>query len=904
MIKFVDLYEMEQTRILITLLFLSTSFISLSGQKQKLDITGKVVDSLNKPLINATIVVVKKQDSIMLNYGLTNQEGKFKILNLDTGYLEVQVNYLGFQQKKIPLYQTGLDKEKDLGRIQLEKQSELLDEIEVTASFIPVQMKDDTIEYNAAAFKVEENAVVEGLLKKLPGVEIDKEGNIKLNGEVINQILVDGEEFFGSNPKLATQNLPADAIAKIQVFDKKSEMAAFSGVDDGNEQKAINLKLKEDRKKGFFGKMAAGYGSRERYSTNFNLNRFSKGEKLSFIVRLNNINQSGNGPGGFNMGGVSDGVNTAGNGGMNYQKTISKAVKFRGNYSFNQSKSESDRESTVQNFLTDPFLEDRLDSNKSRNGRHRMNMQLDVKMDTAHNIRFRLDGDIGERESSSASDNRISNLENELLSSSNNVNGTKSNSAGWGADLLYRRKFTKPGRTFSASVDLSGSENESTRRTISLNEFYLNVQNQDDLDSIWQYQLNGDDQFGLNIRSTFSESISKKQFLSITYAHRNTQNNNFRSVFELLSPVELLLGNELTELSNAYDRKYRYDQGKLTYRLNLEKIRFSTSLSAQKSKLIGRITSDGSIIEKSFVNFLPEGSLRWQFHQSKSLKLNYSTSVREPSLRQLQPFVDNSNPLRVYAGNPDLRPSYRHRLNLSYNSFQAFSKTHLFARINGVMTNNPIVNSKTIDSLFAQYSTPVNVDQSMNLYGNITWGKTFQSTNMRMNIGPNGSWSKSPVFVNGVQDTRYNLSTGVRITFQKSGEGNLDYGIRWSLNNTESTYEIDKLSKRSYANQSWNGNIGLKFLNKWRFESTMNYSIYGGDAFDEQQKIAIWNAHLSTKLLPNDRLELKVTLFDILNQNQGVNRSSDLNSITEERVNALSRYFMATATWSLTKMGR
>lgn len=889
--------------------FLLTTISGLTGQKQKLDISGTVVDSLNEPLINATIIVVKQQDSIMLNYGLTNQDGKFRVLNLDTGYLELQINYLGFLQKKIPLHQTGLEKAKDLGIIQLEKQSELLDEIEITASFIPVQMKDDTIEYNAAAFTVEENAVVEELLKKLPGVEVDKDGNIKANGEDVNQILVDGEEFFGSNPKLATKNLPADAIAKVQVFDKKSEMAVFSGVDDGNEQKAINLKLKADRKKGFFGKMAAGYGSRGRFTTNFNLNHFSKGEKLSFIGRLNNINQSGNGPGGFpggvNLGRSSEGVNTAGSGGMNYQKTISKAVKFRGNYSFNQSKSESDRESTVQNFLTeDPFIEDRFNSNVSKNGRHRIDTQLDWKLDTSQNIRLRMDGNFGDRESSNTSDNRISNFESELLSTSNNVNDNNSNNIGWNADLLYRRKFRKPGRNFSASFDLRGSDNESNQRTISLNEFYLNVQNQDDLDSIWQYQLNGDDQFRLNIRSTYSEPISEKQFLSITYAHQSTQNDNFRSVYELLSPDELLLGNELPELSNAYDRKYRYDQGKLTYRLNHEKIRFSSSLSIQKSKLFGRITSDGSIIEKSFLNILPEGSLRWQFHQSKSLRLRYNSSVREPSLRQLQPFVDNSNPLRVYAGNPDLRPSFRHRLNLSYNSFQAFSMTHFLARVSGVITNNPIVNSKTIDSLFAQYSTPVNVDQSMNFSGNLTWGKTFQAINLRLNIGPNGSWSKSPVFVNGLQDTRYSLSTGVRITLQKVGEGNLNYGIRWNLSNTESTYEIDQLSKRSYANQSWNGNIGLKFLKNWRFESTLRYSIYGGDAFEEQQRITIWNAHLSTKLLTNDRLQLKVTLFDILNQNQGVNRSSDLNSITEERVNALSRYFMATATWSLTKMGR
>lgn len=357
-------------------LFFFLLFSTTLLAQNRFDLQAQVVDTLGQPLNSATVMLLHQKDSVMANFGLTDSEGLFSIKKIEAGQYILQITYIGYENysKNIELNPTTGNL--DLGQIILKPAIANLNEVTVTEQHIPLRMNDDTLEYNANAFQTRPGAVVEDLLKKLPGVEVDRQGNIRAQGEQVQQVMVDGEEFFGNDPKIATKNLPADAVDKVQVFDRKSDFAEFSGIDDGNEQKTINLQLKDDKKKGYFGNITAGYGTEDRYAGKFNVNRFGKKMQTSVIGMANNINEQGFS---FNdyinfMGGIGNliaggggavrlnssdigiplgmnqnGITTTWAGGANLSYKLSKKTKLNGSYFYNNMSNVNKRTVSQQN---------------------------------------------------------------------------------------------------------------------------------------------------------------------------------------------------------------------------------------------------------------------------------------------------------------------------------------------------------------------------------------------------------------------------------------------------------------------------------------------------------------------------------------------------------------------------
>lgn len=891
--------------------FFLSSITAVEAQKQSLQVTGAVYDTTQQPLEAASIGVIKPPDSLFIGFSSSNEEGVFTITIPDTGVFEIQVSYLGFTTYRKVISNDGQQRKLNLDSIVLSKSLNLMNEVEVTSTALQIQMKEDTIEYNTAAFSIDQKDMVEDLLKKFPGLEVDEDGKITANGEEVTKILVDGEEFFSGDPKIATKNLPADAVDKVQVFDKKSEIAEFSGVDDGNEKKTINLKLKPERKRGYFGNLSLGYGSSNRYQSRVNLNRFSGANQLSFIGNFNNINQSGFDRGGFGpnqivsgpMGRMSDGFNTAGSGGINFNRKYDSSLKIRSSYFLNQSKSISDSESNTQNLLTnEPFIEDQLSMSQSSRTSHRLNGRIEYDLDTMQSIRLSVEGRLSENESTNESSNEIKNFENELLSNSENIRSNERSNTRFDIDMLYRKKFNKKGRNFSLTTEFSGSDDESIRTTISDNNFFLSQPTPEQFDSVRQYELNGDDRKAFYARSTYREPVGEKKYLSLTYTHDRTVNNNFRDVFEFL-PITESIGDPLVDLSNAYERVFSYHKGTLQYQIEGEKVQYRMSLSGQTSNLNGRITSDGSIIEKDFKHWLPSGSIRWKIDLQKHLRINYSTSVRAPSLNQLQPYIDNSDPLRVYIGNPDLLATYRHSLRINFSSFNPENSTNFYSSVSASLVENPIVTTKVIDSLFRQVTMPTNVDQSMSWRAYANYGTPIEFIGLQLNVNGNLNWSNSPVFINGVEDEREGVRTGFGLNLTRKGDHDFEYGGGWSMSRNVTQFEIDTSARRTFSSQQITARLKLRFLKRWTIGSNMNYAVYQGDSFEENQRVPIWNASVSVALLNNEQLSLRLNVFDLLAQNQGVNRSADLNAVSEVRVNSLSRYFMFSASYKLSRLG-
>ncbi len=895
---------MKNTWVIIIFWVMFQIGFSLHAQVQNLEIFGTVTDTLEEPLPGATVMVISMPDSNRVTFSTTNNHGIFTISNIAPDTLLLQIDFLGFQRKFIPFIHEGKKRKISFGNIRMQPKISNLQVVEINAPHLPMQIKEDTIEFNPTAYSVEHNAVVEELLKKLPGVEVDENGNIKINGEPISTILVDGEDFFANDPKSASKNLPADIIAKIQVFDKKSDQAKFSGVNDGKEVKAINLKLKPDRKKGYFGMASGGYGSQDRYSGNLNFNRFNKKQRASLYGRFNNTAQNRQGE--FSQYGSTfgDGFTTAGSISANYRNSLSKTFKINGSYRYSNSNNERDNQSLIRNILTaEPFNEDQSSRSRSSHSSHRMDIHIEKEIDTTQSLRLKLRGSLRDRNNVLNSNVDIYNLDDKLLSSSirNNQSGSKNSS--WSGDLLFRKRFNKKKSNFYISTEWNMADTESNQSITSLYDYLQGNPGPSVPDSIWQYQLNGDDQFRSSISSSFTEPLSENNYLSLSYYNQYSHNDNYRNVHELLSVEEVLLGEMIPELSNTYDRTYHTNRGKLSFRKNKDKNSLSLGLTLQSAKLQGKTASDGSLIKSSFLNILPEASLRFIPSKGKSLRFNYSTSIRPPTLTQLQPYRNNSNPLKIFIGNPNLKPSYSHRIRMNYNTFNQESLTNLFFNLNASFSDNPIITSKTIDTLFRQTSTPINVDHAFSTYGNFSFGKTLAKIKMRVNAGLNLRWSNSYVHVNNHPNAKTSFGKGISSSIKNTGKKDLEYRIFYNYNNTQTLYDVDKALERNYNTQSFGGSLKVKFLEKWRLNTSLNYSIYGGDAFNEKQIIPKWNTSLSTFLFDRDQLQLMISAFDLLNRNQGLSRINSLNTFVESQTTTLSRYIIISAVFSIKKFG-
>jgi len=916
-----------------TVLFFSILCLQVKGQN-KFSVEGTVTDTAALPLSAATVVLLQEKDSVLVSFTLTHQDGKFVLKKVAAGSFILQITYLGFQNfsKKISLPFEGGNY--DFGAIKLLPVSANLDEVVVKAEHIPIVFKKDTIEYNAAAFKTQPNAVVEDLLKKLPGVEVDREGNIKAQGKTVERVLVDGKEFFGNDPKIATKNLPADAVGKVQVFDKKSEMAEFTGIEDGKKEKTINLALKEGKKKGYFGNVSGGYGSDSRYEGKANINHFGKKIQLSGIGMLNNINEqgfsindylnfmgglqnmmSGGGGGGLKLslggeGGVplnlgkTDGILTTFAGGLNFNYDFNKKTKLRSSYFYNRIKTDIERTATRQNLLDDrSFNSEEKDGRFSQNTNHRLNFTLRHEIDSFQNIILRSTIGFNEALLRSLNETKTFNAENALENTGLRNNHSAGDNFNLTSNLIYRRRFHKKGRAFVADLSF-GSINADRKAALgSINNFLLQDDNEREFsDTLQQRQTLANDETDFGVNLSYTEPIGKRKYLEINYARQNFSNESVKDFFDVFPNAE---PRELfnAALSNHYQRDYTYNRAGLNFKLNGKKSNLTTGLSLQDSKLEGEILSQEVSLRKDFFNVLP--SLRWNYDiaASRNLSFDYETTVREPSLEQLQPVVDNSDPLNTFTGNPELRPEYRHNFKLNFMSFDQFSFTNIFVSLDAIYTNNKITNSRNLDSLFRQNIQPVNVDGDFILNGYLSFGTPLKLIKSRININTNLSYNHGILLVNNVENKTDRVITSVDVSIENRKKEVVDIAVGAKLSHNTTKYSVSKNLNQTFLNQTYYADFALQFGKTWSLGSSMDYALYSGESFGSSREIPIWKASLSKFILKNKRGQFKFSVFDLLDKNVGINRNSELNYIEEERIRSLGRYFMFGFSYSLSGFG-
>ena len=900
-----------------------TSITHSAFAQSKVSISGSVKNDTDQPLIGSTVVLLQSADSVLVSFAMTDNQGNFEIKRVASGKYILQISYLGFEKTNKNLTIQADQGDIAIGTINLKSTETMLEQVDIEGQRTPIFIRKDTIEYTADAFEVKPNATVEDLLKKMPGIEVEQDGTVTAQGEEVQKILVDGKEFFGQDPKIATKNLPAEVVDKVQVFDQKSENAQFTGIDDGQEQKAINLQLKDDKKKGMFGKVEAGAGTENTYEVQGNMNRFNKKLQLSLIGQLNNTNNQGfsfddyvsfmggmqrafAGGGGFRGGGttglpISQGPNygfrTTGAGGLNFNYEFSKKTNLNISYFYNYYKNEQDaiafRETILQR---GSFFTEDSTSETSITNNNRLNLYFQHKIDSSQEMSLRSSVTFNAADIDQLQIYENQNIERVTENLTTTDYQSEGNRTNFSNELNYRKKLNSKGRSLSATFTLGGSDNTQDAFLNSLTAFPRG--NLPD-SLINQDQNQVDDQLNYSIRLSYTEPLKKRQYMTFDYRKQNNRNNLDKEFYDIDPTDFTRVFNEL--FSNQYKRDFNYDRGGVSYRLVRDNFNFNVGAEVQQTSLDGEWITRDTMINRQNTQFLPNFRFSWDLAKTRNIRIDYRTSVQEPSMDQLQPVPDLANPLNVYVGNPELQPEYRHRASLRFFSFSQFTQTSIFANLSATYTTEKISNTQTIDENFRQITTPINVDDDLRLtaFGSVSF--QVKDLGSRIRLNSNISFNRGTTFFNGVDNDydRFTTSGGITLNNANTEVWDISAGLR--LSHSTTSYSINTERNQTFLNQTYFADIIWYITPKFNINTAIDYAVYSNEAFTDQQAIPIWKAGISHYVLKNNRGEIKFTVNDILNRNLGVNRTANLNYVEEERITSLARYAMLSFVYNLSQ---
>ena len=911
--------------VLVSILFLAFGSGLFS---QSFSIKGTLTDESGIPLPSATVLLLNASDSVMVNYALSDNNGNFEMRNNARKNYLIRFSYMGYATLTLEI-EPPESNILDLNGIELPSQAHILQEVTVQQERIPMRVRGDTIEYDALAFRPLPNEMVEDLLKRMPGIVVSSDGTVEAQGETVRRVLVDGKEFFGRDPRMATQNLPADAVARIQVFDERSERAQFTGIDDGQRERTMNLELKEDRREAAFGNTTLGYGPDNRFQGRLNLNRFNSKGQVSLIAMGNNINQQGfsigdymnfsggtqsimsggarGGGGGFGMGGgsvpinfdglpSSNGLMTSWAAGLNLNRQVTAKTEVNASYFYNQLEHDVQQDLERENFIPSgnyDFLQNQLQDNQNYN--HRLNMRIDHKFNENSSLLFQGNSSLNLTNTFRQTSSRTFNTQGLLQNTGHQTNEAEGQNLSANGNLLWRHRLARPGRTLTANLEFSAGNNS---QDVFLNAVNRYLQEQDVEEHILQDQQRSDNNSSISAGVTYTEPIANRLFIEANYRALYRTSEIDQRVFDVPAPGEE--GEFNAMLSNHYRNIYTFHQGGMNLLLNRELFNVTLGASLQATELNGRLFILEEDINRNYLNVLPVARFNYNFSNNRRFMADYETSVREPSALQIQPVVDNRDPLNIYQGNPDLRPSYRHRVQMRFNSFNPLNSFGYFAFVSTDYTTNAIANAVSVDENLVRTTTPVNVGDNLSLRTSFNINFAATELKSRFMFGANVSRSESVNVLNDLYQDIVNNTLGgnFRYIFRPLDE----FELRLTANiNTQITQYQFSNDEQAFLNQSYRSDINWTFLEYYRLQSGYSYQIYEGRSAQFDRKIPMLDVSLSRSFLRNNSGELRLSAFNLLNQDLGVTQTQAVNYYESSVTNSLGRYFMLSFTYALNR---
>ena len=901
-------------RKILLLLFLLGGIIQMSAYT----VRGKILDESGDPMLQASARLLKP-DSTLVKGVLTNSNGSFTLSEVKNGSYILETSFIGYQTQSRNITVKGADV--NVGTLKLSPGTLMLREAEVVGVYTPIKVMQDTVEYTADAYRTQPNAVVEDLLKRLPGVEVDSEGKITANGKSVSKILVDGKEFFGDDPTVASRNLPVDMVDKLQVVDRKSDLARITGVDDGEEETVINLTVKKGMNNGWFGTIEGGYGTDDRYKGNFNINRFWNGNQLTLLGNFNNVNELGfnDGMSGrFQRFGGENGVTTSQALGLNFNVGKDEIFRVGGNVMWNHtdrnSITESHRTYMFQNDSSSYYDNDRHSNDRGHNVRGDFRVQW--KPDSFNTLEFRPSFTFSHNDSWSNSNSMtVNGLMQDVTRSINNQDsrGTSYDVRG---NLIYNHAFrSRRGRSFSVFVDYSLSNTREKTNSYSWNKFFLL---NDSIDLNDQFADNHTWNNNISARVSWTEPIgnpAKGNYFTVAYRFQYRWNNADKLTYEW--PVawpdgwdgEPLYGADMEympDLSNRFRNDYMNQDIRLGYKhvSRTATLDVGMSLMPQMSRSINLINDAKSIPKRNVFNFAPYLRYRYRMGKSRSFNIDYNGRSSQPSLTQLQPVADVSDPLRIVIGNPDLAPTFTHNLRLRFQDFNADAQRSIMVMANASVVQNSIATNTTFDKTTGgQVTTYDNVNGVWNVNAMNMVSMPLKNRQFMFNNFINISYNTSVGFSDGDENRSgsFNLRESPGISWRPD---NVELELRptYSLQTTHYSLQTNQnRTVHTYGgtfNGTYNAPFGLSVSTNLSFNKTSGYSA----GFDRNEWR--WNATVAYSFLRGRNLTVSLKAYDLLRQQSNIRRTVTNNYTEDQSYNTLTRYFMVSVAYKFNTFGK
>ncbi|OIR14229.1 hypothetical protein GALL_46910 [mine drainage metagenome] len=911
---------MKKNFFFLILLFLSFNY----SFAQTSSIRGTITDTLNKQsLKNASVLLLYKTDSVLYRHTKTDKNGKFELNNLKAGKYVLMLTY--------PAYADFMDEiiVPDTGHLQLDHlalltKARLLEEVVVHQRIPPIRLKGDTLEFIADSFKVKQGATVEDLLKKFPGFTVNSKGEITAQGQKIEKVLVDGDEFFGDDPTMATQNLNAKDVAKVQMFDKKSDQSVITGIDDGQKQKTLNLILKEDAKKGYFGNAQAGTDFDKYYQAKLTANRFTSKMKAGIYTTVDrtgknnmtwnemqdfsdnltisaedggSIGYQSDGFDTYNLQGIPENLTTAAMFNNKFGKYKSNTVN---NYSFKDQHIAGDATTNSTYILPDTvYYNNQTNHFNNSKWQHSFGTRNELNLDSLNTININAKGTWGHTSQNSVFGSEYLTKDKQRVNGSNRINTSTGNNDGQKADLFYKRKFNKEGtHTFTVNATFSDHNNNSDGYLYNQTSFYKNGII-DSAQVIDQRKTNTSFSRSVQGLLSYTNPLTKKISLNINYTF-NTNNSeqdirSFEKVNGKYDSLNLLYSNHFKFINTA-------NKGGFSLNYNTKKLTGRIGLALQNLVLKETNLYNDSSLQRSFVNFFPTAFLRWKFSSEGSVYFNYSGYSSQPSLNQIQPIINNNDPLNIVIGNPDLKPSFVHSIYFNAWNSKVLNNQYFGIYGNLSFTQNAFSNKDSVDNLGRKINQTVNVDGIYNYRLSFNFGKKIKFKKLDLGISPSINGSRNINFINGLQNITKTIAGGLWFRVGKSVENKFDINFRYNPNYNHSVSSINTSATTNYWTHTFNSDVSYKFKKGWNINSDVVANFRQKiNPTDINTNSIVWNASLEKRLLKKKDLYAIFTVNDILNQNIGFNRNITSNFITENTYTTVQRYFLVSLRWRFAK---
>jgi hypothetical protein len=913
----------------ISALLIGLFCLSASAFSQTLTLTGSINDKTEKkPVKNAVIALLTPKDSILYKFTRSDANGNFALQNVKPGNYIIMTTH--------PYYADYLDNrvindtETKLGTIDVISKSKLLQEV-IVKTGSAIKIKGDTTIYTADSFKVSANANVEELLKKLPGIQVDKNGEIKAMGEKVEKVLVDGEEFFGDDPGMAVKNLRADAVKEVQVFDKKSDQAEFTGIDDGNTKKTINLKLKDDKKKGYFGKIDGAGGLQndidDRYNTNLLFSSFKGKRKLSAFLLNGNTGQDGlSWQDNDKYGGENDNISMSmdEDGGVMYQwrgggtdeepnvntengfiKNTNAGLQYSNKWNdkqtlnftpkYNSQIYDNNKTNFTQTQLNgDTALNENAFTNTHINRNNfKTSATYDIKLDSNNSIKFIAKANFYHTESEEQRNATTRNQKNALTNLSNRQLQTKSDKASFYGSVLFKHKFKKARRTMSLNADWNLLTTDGNNFLKSLNEDYANGITQ----NINQFRATDKTTQKVSSKIVYTEPLNKKYSLELAYELSYNRGNNDQLTYSY-SPFTGKFDVAVDSLSNNFKQTITINKPsvKVSYSHKKIKYNFGSGFGLTNFNFLDKTLGNDYV--RNFTNFFPAASITYSYKSNHSLRINYNGNTTQPTLNQLQPLRDNNDFFNQYIGNPNLEPSFTNSINLSHNGYNFIKDIWTYQSINLRTVSNSITNDRIIDPLSGRTTTkPINTNGniSVNFWGGV--GFKLKKADLRLNLNPGFSYNRFADVINSKTSFSRTTNTSLQVYISKSKDKKYDFSLGNDFSYNRNTTSQNSRVNKFYTN-TVNFNATVYYKKVWSLSSDYNlFNRQKTEQFNTNLSNQLWNARMQ-RTFKKDEFTAYILVRDILNQNIGIDRNFYGNVSTEERNDRLKRYFMVGFTWN------